>query len=474
MIRISSLDSNVIGSVSLNVVTGKIVSIELLEGDTERTDPEVVQYVNIQKNAGEHVDGRDVTHIDRLGQKLRCKVKFDRAGEFAFKVRLTPGTDNVTYSSSEKSRNANFKYSEGEIGYTTESNGEKIIEADKLFVSPAGGDVFTISARDSQGNEVTAAARIRTRRLLYYMEMKMRGLPAIVSDLSVFSDEFGKYGIEFKKLPSIEIEHIRNVDNNKSDDFKNKVLAAFNSSGAKAKEPYCIIIAYIDQGASVEALTITRGVTIDGTSDKVVIGTKNDECLWDNSIDDTSWFVKCYFDQRYFCGLLGTKTSIAETQCRPVKVDNTDWNDAVEVDISNLPEGRGEIVLKVNTIEGMTGGFSFLDHNIVTVCSRSWGKLRSESEMQRDIIHEVGHQLNMACDGSGKFPDKVATFYDGKGHVGRHCNSGLTDIQRAKSFYGMEELFRSGCVMYGCTNGKRVFCPDCAEALKKLSLEEGL
>lgn len=36
-----------------------------------------------------------------------------------------------------------------------------------------------------------------------------------------------------------------------------------------------------------------------------------------------------------------------------------------------------------------------------------------------DIVHELGHQIGMVPDGSGKLPDRTVSFYDNpKGHVG--------------------------------------------------------
>lgn len=473
MIRISSPDANVTGSVLMRVINARILSIELLEGDTERTDPEVIQYVNIQQNKAEHVDGIFVTHADRLGQKLRCRVRFDRVGVFAFRVRLIPEPDNMSYTSTEKNRNANFRYCDEELYFTTEPNGEKIIETGEFFVSPAGGDVFSILALDSFDNEIWAVSRVRTCRLLYYQEIKMQGLPSIIPNFRAFRNEFKKYGIEFIPLTPVGMEHIRNIDSNDGGLFKNKVMTVYNSSEGQAKDPYCIAMTFIDQSAHMSTQTIRRRITVDSKSDKLTLRLKDGKFLWDNSIDDTSWLIDCCFDQTHFCGLLGRKTDIGESQFRLLDLDSSGWNAAVEIDLKNLPRGRGELVLKVNTIEGMCGGFSFLENNIITVCTKSWGLMTTEDVQLRTMIHETGHQLGMVCDGSGKLPDRVVTFYDEHGHTGRHCNNGLSESQKTKPVYGEEEIIRSICVMYGCGNGKKAFCSNCAEALRKLSLEDG-
>ncbi|MCD8176834.1 MAG: hypothetical protein LUE98_05170 [Tannerellaceae bacterium] len=146
------------------IKTPEIQSITILEGDQELTVPEIAQYVNLPRDSQYVNPAYNIPHIDRLGRKIRCKVSFNTVGKFKFKVKLNPDSSNVVYTATEKSRNSNYCYSEGEIEFTTDSTGEKIIEADKLFVTPASNDLFTISAQYNSGTAKEATTKIRTKK----------------------------------------------------------------------------------------------------------------------------------------------------------------------------------------------------------------------------------------------------------------------------------------------------------------------
>lgn len=111
--------------------------------------------------------------------------------------------------------------------------------------------------------------------------------------------------------------------------------------------------------------------------------------------------------------------------------------------------------------------------NIVAIGTRANWKGNS-TELQNTIaIHEVGHQLGMACDGAGIKPDKIPTHYNSsQGHVGSHCHYG---IPAGQARYDAEaDHQKSRCVMYGAAGAQRGFCKHCAEALRKADLKSGV
>lgn len=354
----------------------KIISIELLRGDAVQTGT-VIQYVNIKRDA-KYVDGTDITHIDSLGQKLRLKVKFDIAGIFKFKVKLVPDSTNVVYSANEKTRNSNFKYSSDEIEFTTDKNGEKVIDADKIFTSPAGGDIFTISAKDDEGNEVTASGKVKTGRLMYYLEAKMAGLTSIASNLSTFTNEYDKHNITFKGLSCVNIVHMPNIGNDTdSTTFKSRIQTAYAASTGPSKSPYCIIIGYTDHLAvRTENQKNTFPNITGGSTTPVIISIVNTTgdvyALWKDIVPSEDWFVECYFIKNG--GTDADKVIIDKTKCTPIQNTRyaTGYCDSVSVDISSLPAETGTITLKVNWVDRMRGGLSFGGTNIVAICTKAW------------------------------------------------------------------------------------------------------
>lgn len=110
----------------------------------------------------------------------------------------------------------------------------------------------------------------------------------------------------------------------------------------------------------------------------------------------------------------------------------------------------------------MQGGLSFGGTNIVAICTRGWRRTKNTADRNQTIIHEVGHQLGMVSNGSGKLPDKTPNHYIGKGYVGDHCHTSLSATLASYS------NSTGTCVMFGTTNGISTFCGDCAKTIKKI------
>ncbi len=163
-------------------VEASIMSIGIVDENnkiiTSRTSK---QYVNIRKDAKYIDTGNNIKHTGILSQILKFKVTFNHPGNHKFYVKLVPEAGNIAYTDTEKDRHANFKNYLDNINndqtkgveFTTDSNGEKIIDGnDKLILSPAGGDIFTLVATDEENNEVKSR-KIQTERMMYYVEAKM-------------------------------------------------------------------------------------------------------------------------------------------------------------------------------------------------------------------------------------------------------------------------------------------------------------
>lgn len=457
--------------------TETLVSIDLLEGADVKTGT-VIQYVNIKPDV-KYIDAPDIPHIDRMGQKLRLKVKFDKAGAFRFTVKLTPGPTNVSYTANETTRNTNFKYCTNEVQFTTDANGEKIIDANKIFVTPAGGDTFTITAKDDHGNEVTAAATVKTERMMYYIEAKMDVITGIASNLSVFTSEYNSHNIKFKGLSSFNIAHIENIGSDtQRDTFLARIKTAYTTSTGPAKNPYCIVIAYTDHLAVKDANKKMPVVAATGGGAAPIpipitdaAGKKH--ALWNNIVTGEGWFVECYFIKTG--GTLAHKVNIEEAKCTAVQspTNSAGYFNSVNVDVSSLPAVAGTITLKVNWVNRMRAGISLGSTNVVAICTKAWWRNQSEARQNQVIIHELGHQLGMVSNGSGKLPAKTSYHYNTtKGHVGDHCHY---DIAAGQARYdSTADGTNSKCVMYGATNGKSAFCVECIKAVKKVDLVSGV
>ncbi len=463
-----------------------IQSVDLLhESDDTPASRDVIQYVNLPVNI-DFTDKAKGVYQNRLSQKLKVKITFNKQGKHNFKLKLKPNNGNVNYSANELMRNPNFKHMDQELSFTTDSNGEKILK-NEVFVSAAGGDSFIVVASDEQGNNVESP-KVETKRKLYYVEAKMQNLTSIVSSLNTFTSEYDKHNIECEAFPSFHIPHMPNIGNaTDSNAFKNSVRAGYASSSGSSKNPHCVVIAYTDHLAvkntnrSLAISSVHAGVStpiniaIEGRGiDQLRDPTIKRRALWNNLISGEDWFIECYFIKNG--GNPTTdKIPIPKSRCSPIQKAGypIGYYDSVDIDVSWLPAETGTITLKVNWVDRMRGGLSFRGTNIVAICTKSWWQTRSELDQNQVIVHEVGHQLGMVANGNGILPTKTSYHYDNsKGHKGNHCHAGIPVGQTR--YDSRTDKGISTCVMYGATNGKSAFCSECAKALKKVDLINGV
>ncbi len=451
----------------------RVVSIAFLDGDdaTELAGGGK-HFVNLPRDA-RWVDSTHVVNIDRLSEKVRFKVAFDQPGAHAFKVKFKPGASNVAYTGAEKGRNPLFKYEETEKSYTTEGDGTKIVATD-FFVTAASKDTWQLVATDNEGNEVTSTT-LTTSKLVHFVELKMRGLTTVANSLLVMTGEFARHNTVFVVLPAVEMDHLPNVSNSTTDQaaFTTKARAAYTGSTAPSKEPYVIAVAYTDHLAVKDSNKDLRKTGVDvgpGKADVVVNvidqATLQTKRLWNKLVPGEGWFVSCKFLKDG--GTAGTDdVDIPEADCSLV-ADSAlvpDRASKVKVKVSGLPTERGTLTLKVNWVNRMRGGIS-LSGNIICVCTRAWWQDISTPDQNQVMVHELGHQLKMVAEGTGKGPDRVSTQYTGKGHVGSHCHDGLPVQPSYSSASG-------SCVMFGATSHISAFCPNCAPAVVKQDLSAG-
>jgi type VI secretion system secreted protein VgrG len=369
----------------------------------------------------------------------------------------------------------------------------------ELYTTVGGKDKFKIKARDNCGTEVSSKT-VETRRIIYYKEIKMRGLTAdCASSLTVLKNEFLQHGIKLISLGSSEMIPLKNIDASKSIEttaFLANMRAAYNATSTviQDKSPYVMAIGYTShQGIKKPNVPIMiENVTIGvGASDIVMpidikIPDPTDPTrlrkitipysLWKN-MDTTDWFIQAGFQNT----TTGALTPIPKSNITPITLIGhaTDNCRSLNVKVSNLSTTTqiGKIIVRVNVVKGFTGGLSYPNTNVLCVCTKSWWVKKTDIKQNQILIHELGHSIGMVSDGGGVKPDKVSTHYgdsralrsdSSRGHRGPHCYFGLSAT--LSSYHGVRG---SSCVMFGATNGLSSFCINCAPAVKKMDLTKG-
>lgn len=452
-------------------------SVTLVDENGDNISGNLTLYVNVDRSQ-RHVDGNTVKHLYQLGKDIKCKVKFNKPGAYEFWIKMVPDGGNLLYSQAEKSRNPNFNFEERDFKYTTDANGEKIV--DDFFVNCCGGNRFKIEARTVATAEMkekkVKSSRIEVKRLMYYIEARMIGMRTNIRT-NDFEREYAKHGIKLKKLPSFDIPHRGNISREEEADFLTEVGNLYQNSSGPAKDPYCIVIAYTEHLAVKGVNKPKKTIKVTKKSPKVKVSLEkkaNNENyrLWykvAGNNDTNNWFVGCWFKRTGSAA----SVSIDAAQCtaKPpgkVEVDLSSVFSPTDADNTSV---TGELMLRILHIERMRGGFADSDgSNITTACTRyEWSDYREQNKI---MVHEAGHQFKMVVDNTvdGSLPDKPANHYTGRGHKGDHCHTGLS----LKTLYALGDEASAGCVMFGAVSNKIEFCEDCAKAIKKVDLSGGV
>ena len=448
-----------------------ITRITWLDGADDKEVSDAIQWVNLPSDDKWVDANHEVHNKDRLGQKARFKVTFSKPGSHPFKVTPVRGDENVEYSNAEKGRNAKFKWMDQEKQYTTDADGTKIVEAD-FFTACAGADTFKLVATDENNNPEVETGWLRTGRLVYAVPIIMHGV-STAANLDTFKREFADRGIIFEELREVEIEPMANIGPDESDPYQQRCKTAFDGSDGKQKVPYAIGIGFTGHLAVKnpnQTLELT-GVTVGPDEDPVDIPVMargllagdglNRRSLWKDLVPGEGWFVS----GSYIPDGGGPAQNILEASCTALPEGDQDCS-GVLVDVSSLPAGTGTIRLQVNVVDRMRGGLTFPGGNLICICTKAWWQGIDQTEQNATAVHEAGHKVG---DGTGKLPDKVATQYSNKGHVGNHC---YYDLPVMDSYVGAEH---SQCVMFGEAGDHppTAFCPNCAPAVRKMDLSEG-
>jgi hypothetical protein len=441
----------------------------------------VKQFVNLSESDS-FVDGKIVPNVYRAGNQIRLKVIFNKPGTYSFMVKCEPLDGNAQYTPGELARNARFAYQKEQKSYTTGSDGSLALPLEDFFVGAAGKDKYVFRATDASGVTVSTG-NLEVHRLIYYVELKMRSLTSCATSLALVEQVYAKHHIKLLKLPAVEMAYMPNIGQNDGDTFEADAKRAYSKSLAVGKQPHVIAIAYTGHLAvKEENYRVRKSVAVGPGSAPalITIAAEPDASspipepyfLWQGLGPGESWFVSARFIKAG--GSAADAISIPVEKCTPLPSNSAipQRANAVRIDVSALPLATGKIYLVVNIVDRMRGGISFYGGNLICVCTKAWWSTFGTKMQNEVIVHELGHKMGMAADGSRKLPDKTVSWYDdAKGHRGNHCFYGLSATQ--VRYDSSADLSRSKCVMYGATNDLSDFCVNCAPAVCKVDLSDG-
>lgn len=449
------------------VPVARLDAVEILNGgDGIVLAGNSFQYVNLPRE-DRWVDG-PVGNIDRLGARLRVRIRFDAPGGHRFWARLHADGGNAVYSPTELAQ-PGFGCDLGEHEYQTAGDGTLLIEQD--FVLPAaGGNTFWISARDEADTQLFSY-RLATRRLLYCQELVMEQAPA-APNLNNAVATFAAQHMILVPLPRVALPHRANVDVEDGDQHAWLLAAmdaAFLASEGAAKAPFVFVVAYVINLALKGRIQLRKdNVSVGPAQPDVtlpVLRGGQARYLW-KAIDGMDWpgpvrFAPAGGDAR---GV----TELAPVTAVPNDHHYPDQCRNIRVKVSGIAKEQevGRLTLGVSIVERLLGGVSFgnASPRICLATRAGWTGVTAPKQ-EAIVLHEIGHKIGMVPDGLGNL-DRLALQYDGNGHVGSHCHAGVP------ADFG---LFHIGtCVMFGEAVGpNQAFCDACANAVRKADLSTG-
>jgi hypothetical protein len=142
-----------------------------------------------------------------------------------------------------------------------------------------------------------------------------------------------------------------------------------------------------------------------------------------------------------------------------------------------LEKGKKALLyLRVRAVRFKGGMFR---DGVATVATRmGWKPVTSPV---RNLLHEIGHAMNMVANGKNLAPDSPKNFYEGRDGEGRHCGAGMK--WKDEQWSGTPE-----CVMFASQHfphlvddelswvtSPPIFCGDCGPLVERMDLSaEGL
>ncbi len=486
----------------------KLVKVGFMPGQDAFLKKKGVQIVNLppgvidgapprlNKNQRKWVDGEKVTDLDRLGRTVRVRATIKPAvANIPILYRLVIESGNAEYTNGKKDKTKNELGRNERFRHDRHNDRRKKASWKKMYTNKKGVAIGTLIVSQAGKNQYQVEARlpkaiakkgetpkkstvgIETSRVIYVQQFAMdnnnvKANPSLAKSKAAFA----KIKVDLEVIAPAKMLHLPNIGTDQSD-FRAKFRAAYHGSDGQKRAPYILPIAYTDHLAVKNQVTLTTNAMDVGPGKSKfylaveAVGLTNPalktKSLWQNLVPGESWLIKADF--------LPTNGSAAVNiaslcEANPKGADNCK---TIAVDISKLAQGNGSLKLSVYVVDRMRGGLALGSNNGVLVCTRAWWTDVSFEEQSQIATHELGHKVQMAADGNGNHPDRIATFYDsGKGHVGSHCYNGNADGQAR--YDSSSDRDRAICVMYGATKeSNQEFCSHCEKAGRKVDISDG-
>lgn len=448
-----------------------------------------LQYVNLPQAEERWNDGQALTSLDRQTNKPKIRVRFDKAGQHRFTVKVSPRPGNAQYSARELSRQPLYREpNQRSYSYVTDADGTKIV--DDITLPAAGLNTYLFEVVNDK-NQIISTEVVETVRRLYIQEIMLPG-PEPMQRPHGFqptATEYARHGVDVVQLPPLTTRGQPNYDviyDNSADDprLRSAARSVYAQSQGAAREPYTIVACHVDRLATPKPvqpfyIRANAGPGAGSTQVQFADAAGDVSFLWYNIDPGQDWFLECLFE--YTDPAAGVRRAVVpRDRVTPVPYDPAEPKacHAVNVRLEGLlpVPTAGKIVLRVRLMESAAAGIAFYNTNLLCVAAMSpWDPVTMDYQ-QETFVHEIGHLIGMTPSGpewvqahpdeadmdSSKL-DKGPFFYS---KWGNHCHQGLA----ANNF---SDADTGACVMFGADCMSIRFCVHCAKAVRKVDMSGG-
>lgn len=423
------------------------------------------QWVNLTRHTKWFGDG--LTEVERTTESVKVTIQFDERSRATGLLSVTPGSDNVTYTATEiPRRNATFTLPNfTDRQFQTDETGKYEVD---INVGPAGGNEFTISVKDADGNELKSDL-IKTRRKLYLQIIKMSGVsePA-ASDVTAMKDE---YWNESKRIFLKIVEYASgqtipssiNLDHNTSSavqTLRSQARAVYDNS--KAPNAFVAVMVKKIGPSELESGSVAKDIRSAQSSSSPV------------TFNTTKTFMSVVDPARNNNLVLIWIPSEGVPQIILSGKITFEGNNTIKIDPTGLTPGTGpgRFIYSIMVCSGALAGLSYPTINF-TVTGTRWAESNdpfSADIIRRALIHEMGHKIGMVPGTqSDRVLDVQSSQFSGRGFAGNHCSTGLTTPLPAPPALLSDAPGSASCMMWGQTVADH-YCSACLGSLRKLDL----
>lgn len=446
-----------------------------------------LQYVNLAEPSERWNDGQALNSLDRQTNKPKIHVRFSKAGQHRFTVKVSPRPGNAVYTAREQSRQPLYREpAQRTYSYVTDADGTKTV--DDIALPAAGLNTYLFEVINDK-NQVISTEVVETVRRLYLQEIMLPGPEALPRPhgFQPTATEYARHGVDVVQLPPVSTPGDANSDVFTEDgEARLRQLAGsvYSRSQGPAHAPYTIAVCHVDRLATmlpVQPIYVQASAG-PGAADREVQFVSADgsvSFLWHNIEPNVDWFVECLFE--YTDPAAGVRrVPVARDRLTPLPFDAAEPKacHAVNIRLAGLVPipATGRLILRVRLMESAAAGVAFPDTNLLCVAALSPFEPVTMNYQQETLVHEIGHLIGMVPSGpewarahpdeadmdSSKL-DKGPFFYS---QFGNHCHFGLPASQADPSHTG-------ACVMFGGDCQSIRYCVHCAKAVRKVDMSRG-